>query len=146
MLCERCRDKIEQGIPLPRDFAGPVWLVNGEERVAPAIVRRIFKVLWSRKGLLVSREGLENILYGTRNDPPGPRTINTHICRLRGLLIGSAYTISTFYCQGWRLDPRALEGEQYPKIKEAQQRRGRRQREQRKAVVGASRLNGPANP
>jgi DNA-binding winged helix-turn-helix (wHTH) protein len=107
MLCDRCQDEIERGVALPEWARGAVWLVAGERRQAGPTARRIFRLLWSRRGRLVSREGLMTVLWGLRADPPQDATLTAHILRLRQLLDGSGWGVVNAYGAGWQLVPAA---------------------------------------
>ena len=103
-LCDRCRAEIKSSIDLPSWVDGPNWLINGETRHVPPMIRRIFEILYSRRSVYISRESIITLVYNFCNDPPNDRIVNVHISKLRKLLIGSEFTISRYEQElGWRL-------------------------------------------
>src|SRR5438132_6918517 len=103
MICERCADEIQHGVTLPPEMRGPIWVIAGQQRRATPMLRRIFKILWSRRDRLVSRDSFMVLLYGTRNDPPLDRTVDIHLWRLPSLLDGSGLGIDNVPGQGCQL-------------------------------------------
>jgi DNA-binding winged helix-turn-helix (wHTH) protein len=104
MICERCADEIENAAARPPpEMRGPIWVIAGEKRSVRPIVRRIFKILWSRRDVLVRREAFMTQLYGHRADPPFDGTLDTHLCYLRQALEGSGFGIHTYRGEGWQL-------------------------------------------
>jgi len=106
-LCEQCVIELEHGVVLPIAMRGPIWEIDGERRHAPPILRRMFKLLWSRRGDVVARESMMQVLYSLRNDPPDAKGLDVNIWRLRRLLRGSGLRILTAWGQGWQLEASA---------------------------------------
>src|SRR6266403_3968250 len=107
MLCEYCQGDLDRQSELPAAMRSRVWMIAGEERVAPLMLRRLFRILWSRRhSSPVSRASLMTLLYDMTDDAPESRgIINVHINRLRKLLAGSEYGIINHHDEGWQLVP-----------------------------------------
>jgi DNA-binding winged helix-turn-helix (wHTH) protein len=108
-MCERCAAELDHGVTLPEWARGPIWSIAGEQRRSPPMLRRLFKILWSRRDVVVSRDSIMMLLYGLRADPPEDGTVRVLICKLRRLLDGGEWDIANFYGDGWQLVPRNAE-------------------------------------
>lgn len=71
----------------------------------PGQLRVIFDALWLRKGEVVSRDHLYDILFGSRSADslPFPKTIDVQMYYLRQRLKGTDWEIETVRGHGWRL-------------------------------------------
>ena len=104
MLCERCGIELEHGVTLPQWARFGTWVVAGEERRATPLVRRVFKILWSRRGAgPMSKDRLMILLYGMREIPPNDKIVYVILHRLRVLLRGSGWRIACDAGTGWSI-------------------------------------------
>jgi DNA-binding winged helix-turn-helix (wHTH) protein len=105
VLCERCSAELDHGVTLPQWARGPIWTVAGEERRVPPRLRRLFKILWSRRDRHVSVDSFMMLLYQTRSEPPEENIVRVIISQLRRVLDGSEWRIINSWGCGWRLVP-----------------------------------------
>jgi len=65
----------------------------------------LVKILWRRRGKLVTKDSLCQLLWGNELDPPGDKTLDVHICKLRKALapIAPPFAVDTIWGTGYTL-------------------------------------------
>ena len=108
MLCERCHSQIEPELP-PIDEAvfdreTHTVIVDGEARWTEPFLWRMLEFFWARQGQLLSKERIYDYLWGDSLDPPQDKCRVVHTYRLRRVLQGSPYSITTVGQAGYRFE------------------------------------------